>query len=97
MAAHGLARDQAGSQWCDALPARTNPRGWPDAEPLAVRRPGSRRILALGDSMTFGAKVDYGQRFTEDLEDERTEVLDPGVSAYGTNQQLRAELARRGW
>ncbi|MCK5944809.1 MAG: SGNH/GDSL hydrolase family protein, partial [Planctomycetes bacterium] len=79
---------KSGETWCADVPARTNSRGWRDAEPAPTRPPGTRRILALGDSMTFGANVDYGQRFTEHLEDDRTEVLNLAACGYGTDQQV---------
>lgn len=77
-----------GDPWCASEPARTNASGWRDEEFELLRRPGVRRLLVLGDSMTFGANVDFGQRFTELLEDDGTEVLNFGACAFGTDQQL---------
>ncbi|MFK7740064.1 MAG: hypothetical protein AB8H80_07040 [Planctomycetota bacterium] len=78
---------KSGELWSNKTPCQTNSSGWRDA-PFLPKRPGHRRILALGDSMTFGANVDYGERFTELLEDERTDVLNMGVCAYGPDQHV---------
>jgi len=79
-------------QWSASLPATTNSLGWRDDEFTAGPVPGHTRILALGDSFTFGFGVDYGQRFSEFMEQssESIEVLNMGVFAYGTDQELLA-------
>jgi len=78
-------------QWCDQLPATTNSAGWRDAEHTLEKPNGVTRIVALGDSFTFGYGVDFGQRFTEFLEESmsRAEVINMGVFAYGTDQEVR--------
>lgn len=82
---------KVGRYWGLREPAWTNSRGWRDAEAPFAKPPGVRRIVALGDSFTFGMSVDYGERFTEVLERifPRTEVVNLGVNAYGTDQELR--------
>lgn len=81
---------KVGRWWSADEPARTNALGWRDAEFTLERRPGLRRVVALGDSFTFGVAVDYGERFTELLEElaPDLEVLNLGVNAYGTDQEL---------
>jgi lysophospholipase L1-like esterase len=84
-------RRKVGRYWSAHVPAWTNSRGWRDAETSFERQPGRQRIVALGDSFTFGVSVDYGERFTELLERSfpRLEVVNLGVNAYGTDQELR--------
>jgi hypothetical protein len=48
-----------------------NSLGWRDRERALARKPGVTRILALGDSMTWGWGVDAEARFS-DLLEERT-------------------------
>lgn len=82
---------KVGKWWSADEPARTNALGWRDAEFALERRPGVRRVIALGDSFTFGVAVDYGERFTEELERlvPDLEVLNFGVNAFGPDQELR--------
>ena len=50
---------------------------------------GGPRIVALGDSLTFGWGVEAGQGFTSRLEELLgADVLDLGVCGYGTDQEL---------
>jgi len=79
-----------GDGWSATQAGFTNSRGWRDGEHAERRVAGRRRLLALGDSCVFGANVDYGQRFTELLEDEHTEVLNMAVCAWATDQQVLA-------
>ncbi|MCI0586649.1 MAG: SGNH/GDSL hydrolase family protein [Planctomycetes bacterium] len=80
-----------GRYWGGTEPATTNSKGWRDAEHSYAKEPGLRRIVALGDSFLFGQGVDYGERFTERLEGAfpRLEVVNLGVTGYGTDQELR--------
>lgn len=82
---------KVGRHWSAKVPAWTNSRGWRDAEAALERATGVRRIVVLGDSFTFGVQVDYGERFTEVLEETtpRLEVVNLGVNAFGTDQELR--------
>jgi hypothetical protein len=59
--------------------------------------PGVVRILALGDSQTFGEGVAYGQRFTDIPEQEipGLEILTAAVPGWGTESEL-VYLARDG-
>lgn len=83
--------EKVGRWWSASEPARINARGWRDCEFELERSPGRRRVLALGDSFTFGVAVDHGQRFSELLEreDPGLEVLNLGANAFGTDQELR--------
>jgi hypothetical protein len=49
-----------------------------------------KRALVLGDSFAFGLGVDDGERLSDLLGDDRLEVVNMGVTAWGTDQQLRA-------
>lgn len=81
-----------GGYWGRDEPAFTNSHGWRDGEHAHERTPGVARWIALGDSFTFGVDADYGERFTERLEQDlgELEVVNLGVNAFGTGQQLRA-------
>ena len=57
--------EKRGGEWGSGEPARTNSHGWRDAEHPYEPPAGTRRVLALGDSFTFGQNVDYGMRFTQ--------------------------------
>lgn len=83
--------EKRGEWWSASEPARTNSRGWRDDETPLERTDGVRRVVALGDSFTFGMAVDFGERFTERLErDVRAlDVVNLGLNASGTDQQLR--------
>jgi hypothetical protein len=54
------------------------------------RVPGSRRVVALGDSFGFGYGVEQPESYAERLEAEleATEVLNLGVMGYGVDQML---------
>lgn len=70
---------------------RTNSAGLrgPELEP---RRPGERRVLVLGDSMTFGWGVEEDEAFPAVIEgaldraDRPVTVLNGGVPGYGTRE-----------
>lgn len=71
---------------------RINTRGLRDREHPYERVPGLRRVVALGDSFTFGSGVAYGERFADVAEDllGDVEVVDMGVPGYGLDQALLA-------
>lgn len=76
-----------------------NSAGMRDREPLPADG-RVRRVAVMGDSFTWGVGADYGERFTEVLEQSLPEVdvLNYGVSGYGTTQhlvQLKTVLAER--
>jgi lysophospholipase L1-like esterase len=73
-----------------AVSYKTNSRGLRDRE-YAVQKPaGKTRILALGDSFTFGHGIAYGERFTDVLENsfDDVEVITMAVPGSGHDQQL---------
>ena len=55
-----------------------------------IRQPGSLRIVALGDSFTFGDEVSDDETYSSYLADmlPNTDVLNLGVSGYGHDQML---------
>lgn len=66
-----------------------NELGMRDGPYPASPAPGKRRILALGDSFTFGHGVERAEIFHELIEARHPnrEILNAGVSGYGTDQQ----------
>lgn len=73
-------------------PVTTNAQGWRSLRDYTYgRRPGLTRIVALGDSFTFGERARDEDVWTVLLEQQldRTEVLNLAVHGYGTDQQLR--------
>jgi hypothetical protein len=73
-----------------AFLVETNSRGLRDAEVPLAKPPGRTRILALGDSFTFGTGVEYGGRYTDILERgvEGLDVITMAVPGSGHDQQL---------
>jgi hypothetical protein len=66
-------------------------------------RPGTRRIVVLGDSYTFGWGVEAGERYVDRLEtllngrgSSRWEVVKAGINAYGTREE-GLWLSEYGW
>jgi lysophospholipase L1-like esterase len=90
----GLDRVAAGA------PLRTNSLGMRDDEPLPRDTPGLFRVLALGDSVTYGYRVAAEEGFCSVLEREfaaapprdgvRVEVLNTGVSGYSSRDEALA-------
>ncbi|MFO0687440.1 MAG: GDSL-type esterase/lipase family protein [Myxococcota bacterium] len=84
-----------------AVEVRLNELGLRDG-PLAEARAGGLRVLALGDSYTFGIGVEADetwpgvleQRLEADLPDRHPTVFDAGIPAYSARQirQLGEEL-----
>jgi hypothetical protein len=60
------------------------------AEHALEKEPGRTRIVALGDSFTFGEEVSDGETYASQLErlTPGTEVLNLGVHGYGHDQML---------
>jgi len=83
--------NKTGQVWGLARPASSNAFGWRDQSRTFQKTVGRHRIVAIGDSMTFGVGVDDGERFTDVLEREcgKAEVLNLGVPGYGPDQELR--------
>jgi hypothetical protein len=73
-----------------AVVYRTNAHGLRDREFPDVRPRDTLRVLALGDSFTFGEGVPYGERFTDIPEDELAglEIINAGVPGWGIESQL---------
>jgi len=79
---------------------RVNGRGLRDREYGVAKPPGVRRVLAFGDSFTFGSGVDDDERFTEVAEAalDGVEIVNMGVPGYGLDQILLSFLAQgRAW
>lgn len=84
-----------------AAPVHTNALGFRDHEIATPKPPGTTRLIAIGDSLTFGAGVEAGSAWPKRLERAlRTrraatsiEVVNAGVEAYWTRQEV--ELLRR--
>ncbi|NQZ95342.1 MAG: hypothetical protein HRU01_02425 [Myxococcales bacterium] len=81
----------------DPSDAEINRTGFRDRE-IPVERGDAVRIVALGDSVTFGRGVPRGQTWPKLLETslnasasgpQRFEVLNMGVSGYNTRQEVR--------
>lgn len=75
---------------------RANSRGWRDRQRALEKADGVYRILAMGDSNTFGFIVPAEKTYTRILEDRLraegidAEVLNMGISGWGTDQALEA-------
>ncbi len=70
---------------------KINSKGLRDKEYSYDKTEGIYRILVLGDSFTWGYGVETEEIFTERLEemfDGNAEVINGGVTGYGTDQEL---------
>lgn len=76
---------------------RTNDKGLRDREYRYEKSPRTLRILALGDSITFGEGVPYGARFADIPEEslDGLEIINAGVPGWGLESEL-VYLAREG-
>ena len=82
----------------DGVLVQTNAAGQRGGEYLRQKSPGLFRIVALGDSFTFGAGVDFDGTYPKILQDllnqggaaagAPCEVLNFGVEGYNTSQEL---------
>jgi lysophospholipase L1-like esterase len=74
-----------------------NRLGYRGREVPTARTGGRKRIVMLGDSITFGYGVRDGETFSAVLEalDPQLEVVNLGVQGYGTDQEL-LKLEREG-
>lgn len=74
----------------------TNSKGLRDREYDYEKPPHTTRVLAFGDSFTFGAGVAHDECFTEVAENalNGVEVLNLGVLGYGLDQMLLSFLAQ---
>jgi lysophospholipase L1-like esterase len=79
----------------------TNNHGWRDRDRHVENRHGSYRILAIGDSNTFGPTVPDDDVYTRILEERlladgiNVEVINMSYCAWGTDQEVEA-LASEG-
>ena len=82
--------------------SRINAQGLRADQPVGPKTAGERRLLVVGDSVTFGAKVQTGQAYPAQLEQALRaagadwHVLNGGVSGYDPAQE-RDWLAELGW
>jgi hypothetical protein len=70
---------------------RTNSVGMREREFDVTKKPGTKRILIIGDSIAFGTGVDAEWRFSDFLSRSLgpdVEVLNAGVSGWGPDQEL---------
>ncbi|HET8643997.1 MAG TPA: SGNH/GDSL hydrolase family protein, partial [Vicinamibacteria bacterium] len=66
-----------------------NRLGYRGREHTGAPAPGARRVVMLGDSVTFGTGVADGETFSDRLEEAGGfEVVNLGVDGYGTDQEL---------
>lgn len=75
-----------------------NSLGFRDAETQYFKTSSVFRVLALGDSFTFGEGVAYGRRYTEIIERalDNIEVINMGIQGYGLDQSMLL-LEKRGF
>src|SRR5205814_1109641 len=75
-----------------------NAGGWRDEERTIEKRPGSYRIVAVGDSVTYGAVVAKNDTWTAQLQRKlrdagmSAEVINIGYGGWSTDQELEALL-----
>ena len=67
-------------------------RGWVHGMAPPAKRPGVQRILALGDSVTYGLGVEWSESWPQVLEAELAQSLD-----YGLGQAEVYNFAMPGW
>ncbi|MFA7294451.1 MAG: hypothetical protein WC060_03345 [Candidatus Omnitrophota bacterium] len=74
-----------------------NSKGFRDKEVPESRFSGEFRMVALGESNVFGEGINYGERFTEIIENslKNVEVINMGVWGFGADQSL-LQLERDG-
>ncbi|MBU1888427.1 MAG: SGNH/GDSL hydrolase family protein [Candidatus Omnitrophica bacterium] len=69
---------------------KINSKGLRDKEYSYIKPKGKIRILAFGDSYTFGEGIEYGKRFTDIPENyfPNLEIINFGVPGWGIDQEL---------
>ena len=67
-----------------------NSKGLRDKEYSYDKPQGKVRVLALGDSYTFGEGVNYGERFTDipEIKLQNVDVINSGVPGWGIDKEL---------
>ena len=76
-----------------------NSWGWRDPERPRAKRPGTKRVLFLGDSIVFGTGVQMGERTGDSLDralGDGVEFVNAAVAGWGTDQQY-LYLVREGF
>jgi lysophospholipase L1-like esterase len=80
--------------WLMGTDVTINSRGLRNPEVAAAREPGVRRIVVLGDSLTFGWGVSEAETYPRTLErllnqsGRRYDVINAGVGNYNTAQEV---------
>jgi lysophospholipase L1-like esterase len=83
----------AGEQSWTGGRSSVNAQGLRDDRPAGPKAPGEKRLLVLGDSVTFGASVRTDEAYPRQLEGELTRagrpwrVLNAGVTSYDAAQE----------
>ncbi|MBX7150218.1 hypothetical protein K1X84_01160 [bacterium] len=74
----------------DSAEYKINAQGTRNAHEYSYERNSNARIVIVGDSFTFGHGVSENDRYSNMLESmlDSTEIINMGVSGYGTAQQL---------
>jgi lysophospholipase L1-like esterase len=88
-----LREDWAGESDWTAGYARINHQGLRDDRPVGPKGAGEKRLLVLGDSLTFGGKVRTEETYPSRIEQELAKagrpwrVLNAGVASYDPSQE----------
>jgi lysophospholipase L1-like esterase len=87
-------REGWSGKWCwTGGFSRINDQGIRDDNPVGPKAPGEKRLLIIGDSVTFGASVSTDQAFPAQLQQRLRaagntwRVLNGGVTAYDSAQE----------
>jgi len=84
---HVLRKNLDGLGDCPRGTIRSNSKGIRGTKEHPLRKkPGTVRVLAIGDSFTFGSCVKDEETFSAYLEKKGCEVINMGVQGYGTDQ-----------
>jgi hypothetical protein len=70
---------------------RTNSLGLRERDVAKAKKPGTKRVLIIGDSIAYGTGVDAEWRFSDFLSralGDGFEVVNAGVCGWGTDQEL---------
>ena len=91
-------RPRPGFAWLlHGVPVVVNDKGYRGPEHPLTKPSGRTRVVLLGDSITFGARVTDGETFAALLESRtrQFDVINLAVEGYGTDQEL-LRLEREG-
>ncbi|MBF0331641.1 MAG: SGNH/GDSL hydrolase family protein [Candidatus Omnitrophica bacterium] len=69
---------------------KTNSQGLRDKEHTFQKSAQIKRVLILGDSLTFGEGIEYGDRFTDIAQRhlQNLEIINAGIPGFSLNQML---------